>query len=624
MASRAGAFTSNAHDLTFPPDYVDPVSGFHIPHGNTPEHRQWRARVRAMVDEDGPHRHVIVDACAASFQFFTDAFVWTPKNMEVQEDGKQVGKAGEGVYQPYITWPVHLGLHKEFRRCIKEGEGLAIPKSRDMRATWHMLIEAAWDLLFNKDARILVLSRVEKLVDGPSQDALLPRVREIMKRLPRYMTRDIETRYMQVSNRRRGNYLDGESTTAEAGVGGRRLWMLYDEAARNRTLEASWDATRDLSSTRVVLSTFRGPNKFRDLVFSGLNVFPIGYWDHPDKGRGRVLRKDDSAGTVTGKAGSMFWWTPWLQQEVIRAMARGERSKIDAAQNVFMDPDVTGNVVFDVGSLLRQTARARVTHPTSVGDLVCTIPRGEARDDALRKLDVRPIVFRAGGRGRLHLWLPLVRDHKGRMRPPQDRAYCMFADPSQGLGAANTAIAIGDVDRGVKVGMLADPTLEPHELARTLIMLGIWFGGTTEHPLVGWETNGPGLNVQRHLEELEYPALEPWTSTRDAKLSGMEALREVYSNDKLKDYDLPTLREAGDYIILPGGRVEPQRLREDRDALATHGDRVVATMGLWLLMRDHADSDRRKRRPPKGSDEHDIQEILKRSRAERDFDGLSE
>lgn len=606
--SRA-SFTSNAHELAFPDDYVDPATGYHIPKQPGREHIEWRARLRALIDTPGAHRRVLFDACKESFQFFVDAFVWTPKHMEVDaKTGKQLSKAGEGIYQPYITWPVHLALHHEFRRCIREGDGLAVPKSRDMKATWHFLLEAVHDLIFNQDARILMLSRIQDLADGSEPDALLPRVRDIFKQLPSYLTRDIHSRFKQVSNLRSGNSLDASATTEDVGVGGRKLWMLYDEAARNRHLQESWDATRNVTSTRVVLSTFRGPNAFREIVFSGLPIFPIGYWDHPDKGRGRVLRTDDSAGTYTGKPHTRFWWTPWFEKAT--RDPKNPRSRIDIAQNELMDPDVAGNVVFDVGTLLRQIARAQSKPPTYVGDLIHKIRRGEERDFALSNQERKHLAFAPSARGRLKLWCALVKDRNGKMRPRQDHAYCIFADPSQGQGQANSTIAIGDVDTGVKVGMLADPTLEPHELARLLIMLGLWFGGTTEFPLIGWETNGAGLTVQRHLEELEWPATEPWTSNRDAKMAGMEALREAYAGDKIVDLDLDTLKEAGDYVILPGGRIEPQKLREDRDAQATHGDRVIATMGLWQLMRDHALTRRGTRKPREGSDEEAIQKLL--------------
>lgn len=610
------SFTSNAHDLAFPRGYCCPITGYEIPKDDGAEHREWRARLRAALATPGPHRRHIWEACRSSFEFFTDAFVWTPKSMEVDATGKQLSKAGEGTYRPYITWPVHLGLHKEFRRCIAEGDGLAIPKSRDMRATWHMLIEAVHDLLFNRDARILMLSRIQDLADGPDPDALLPRVRDIIKRLPGYFAQDIQTRFKQVANVRLGNSLDASATTEDVGVGGRRLWMLYDEAARNRHMQESWDATRNVTSTRVVLSTFHGPNAFRDIVFSGLPIFPIGYWDHPDKGRGRVLRKDDSGGTYTGKPNSLYWWTPWFEKAT--RDPKNPRSRIDISQNELMDPDVAGNVVFDVDVLMRHMARARVTPPKIVGDIVSRKKRGEERDLALQALDRASIAFAPSVRGRLKLWCPLVKDKHGKMRPPQNEAYVLFADPSQGQGQANSTIAIGSVDRGVKVGMLADPTLEPHELARVLIMLGLWFGGTTEFPMIGWETNGAGLTVQRHLEELEWPATEPWTSNRDAKMSGMEALRDAYAADKLVDYDLETLKEAGDYIILPGGKIEPQKLREDRDALATHGDRVIATMGLWLMMRDHDLTPRTNRRPKEGSDEWFIEKRSKQSDEDED------
>lgn len=610
-ATPAGGLSSawyRSHDLVYPKPYRDPEANILVEKEPGEPHRQWRARLRLACDRDVKLRAAVMAACARSVDFWCDGFVWSYKQMSIDASGRQTAMTGESVNQPYITWPIHTAFRKEIARCIADGEDLIVPKARDMRASWDFLIYCLHRLLFTPHFSALLMSEKEDKVDSHSGDALFPRLRYVLNRLPAWMKPTLDIVHLHIGNLDNNAAIDGTSSTENAGVGGRRTVIGVDEASLFPYLSSLWDATRDVSRTRVVISTFRGPHFFRDLCMSGRRMFPMGYWDHPDKGRGRELLTDDASGSITGRPNRKYWSTPWFRHET----SAGRRSKVDIAQNLLLDPDVGGNTVFDTAVLMRCLARANANPPRHVGDLYHRKAQGESRDHSLRRRNLSDISFVEGGSRTLKLWCPL--DHSG--RPITQGKICIFADVSTGLGSSNSAIAAIEVDTGRKVAMWADSRTDTYTLGRLLTMLALWFGDA----LVGWENNGSGQNVERYLGQLRCPGVwnDPvsgkagWTSTRDGKRTNMEALRDAYSVDTVIDYDAETLQEAGRYVYTVGGGVEIEELVREAQAKAAHGDRVIATMGAAMMARETSRSKPVRTPAPKGS----LQRILEDHLAE--------
>ena len=106
-----------------------------------------------------------------------------------------------------------------------------------------------------------------------------------------------------------------------------------------------------------------------------------------------------------------------------------------------------------------------------------------------------------------------------------------------------------------------------------------------------WEANGPGQNVEKGVRDLRYPRYfvgdhggAGWWNDAISMIEAIESLRTAYAANRLIERCTDTLRECGDYIWAAGPKIICGRLREDRDALATHGDRVIATMLMWKIM----------------------------------------
>lgn len=576
--------TREAHPIEMPPRWKCPVTGFVV----EKTHREniiQRKRIAALAKHDIDVQAALINRCRRSFLVWVNLFAYTYKQKEITEDGTQRSLVGDVTY-PVLTWPVHDAMNATFDDCFAKGEDLVVPKSRDMFATWFFILKALHGFLFIPGFTWMAVSEKEDKVDGRNSDALFPRIRWVLDRIPAWMQPPNwqgESSFGALRNTRNGAYLNGDSTNENFGVGGRRAWILVDEAARNPYLQSVIDSTRDVSDTRVFLSTPLGPGAFCDLACSGKRrTFYVGFWDHPDKGRGREKRQDLD-GSVTRHAGSTYWWSPWLGKELPK------RTPMDVAQNLFIDFETAGNVVFSPNALARMKQAADANPPMHTGDLTHAKDWGVPQDHSIRQRETRDIDFMPREGGVLQLWCDLFPDKYGKRRPLQDRAYVIGSDVSRGLSASNSTAAVIDTETMEKVGMLVSSGLDDWQWARMLAMLGLWFGGRDGRALVAWERNGPGLTVAKHMHEL-YGACWTdedgelgWNSTRDKKRTLLEDLSAGYSQARIQDFDWKSLDEAKEYVYTPTGAVDVKRLMEDKESRATHGDRVIATALAWKV-----------------------------------------
>lgn len=244
--------------------------------------------------------------------------------------------------------------------------------------------------------------------------------------------------------------------------------------------------------------------------------------------------------------------------------------------------------------------------PDLIGKLVIGPGRrgleGFERDLALAKRRVDLIRFvplpAEHPEARWKFWCDLVPDKHGNPRPPQETVYCAASDPSWGQGAANAVISVGDRALRAKVAEFACANTPPEELARLLVMAGLWFGGQRRYAFLAWEANGPGNGlVKIVLGKLGYPWIYKhriigsvndrqtdrvgWWSERQTKIDLAIGLREAYEARTFLNPSEPAIDEAMGWIRYERGGIGPASMQhESLDAQATHGDRVVADMLL--------------------------------------------
>jgi len=458
-----------------------------------------------------------------------------------------------------------------------------IDKSRDMGASWLCLAVMVWFWQFVPDTPLLAASRKQQYVDERGNpDTLFWKLRYLIARQPDWLRPATEDRSLHIGNLDNGSTLDGESTNADLGRGGRRAAILLDEFAAVEPAEAAQilNATADATPCRIYNSTPQGrANAFADVRFSGkCKVITLHWTEHPDKGRG--------ARQVAGEDGKLRWTSPWYEAERARRTSRKE-----IAQEIDIDYLASGEMFFDLDVLQRIRASGQIKPPTMAGDLAYTVRPGETT------YRIENVAYRPD-QGRRHclLWSPLV---GGRLR--QDRNYVAFADISHGMGASNSVCKVSDANTREVVAMLVSPDLAPHDFARECVALCQWIGGTRPC-ILGWEANGPGgifgEEVWRHgwgcvLGNPDWSGTTwhprdgkiGWHSSPDEKNTVFGNLRGALARGEIVEHDEATIAELESYIYGPNRQVIPAHLvKEDGGAKAAHGDRVVALAGLLLCL----------------------------------------
>ena len=568
-----------------------PVTGLVLPDDPTDlvGLKKYRAVLYRSCKESESVRRMTWHACKDSFSFWANAFAWTPSGLKFRDDMKQVNQ--DLVMMMWRHWPVNDAMDAVYEHCRDEGRSLMVPKARDMRATLYFILRFTHNFLFRSNYYGLMLAHKEDLVDGKSIEGLMPRVRRVLEHLPPWMTRDRlgvklwKSKHCVITNLRNGSMIAGAASTEEPATGERPSEVLFDEAAKNPNFSEAWDQTAAASKLRIAVSTYKGPERFAELDQEGVEVFGMAYHNHPMKGRGRKLRVNTNP-FYPVKVGKRFVWSPWFERDVWdKAKQAPTQPTVSVAQNVLMDKNAGSSGFFDGDVIEALLTRARRTMPLR-GALLRTMEPSPERDVAIIKRRTDLLRFQSGMGDTFRWW-----DRLPDGRPVQNLTYAIFADISQGRGESNSVAAIGCLEYGTVVGMYAVSEFEPGEFMRQLAELAMWVGGRGVCPLVGWEVNGPGEGGAQVFASLQFPYLwghenEPgWRSAGAAKVEAANLLNLALQDQTLKVDDVDFYREAKDWAYLTATTVGAVKTHKDPQAKNTHGDRVVAVMGLNLMMR---------------------------------------
>lgn len=551
--------------------------------------RAYRFKLHNLCKDDLLMQRKAWQLSRANFSWWANAFVCTPAGMKFV--------AGRQISQPlkltlWRHWPVDDELDRKYELCRDTGRSLMVPKSRDMRATLHMLIRYVHNFLFRPRWYGLMLANVMKLVDGSEAgpEALMPRCRTILKMLPAWQTYGTngeliwDSRHCVITNLANGACIGGTASTEEPGTGMRPTEMLFDEAAKNRNFGEAWEQSAHSTKLRVAVSTYKGPERFSRLDEEGVEVATMLYYNHPDKGQGREFRTNTNP-FYPVKVGKRFVWSPTFHYEVWNDEKQAPiQTTTGVAQNVFADKAAGSSGFFDGDVLLVLEQRAAKVVPEFVGGIARKMEPSPERDAAI--IAKKPGLISLVRVGESFKWWGQLGG-----RPQQDRTYCMFADISQGRGSSNSVLAIGCVETASVVGMYVASDFDPSEFARQMVEIGLWVGGKGGPPLMGWEVNGPGEGLGRVFQGLKYTRLWSadgdelgWRSDSGAKEEAANTLAMTLQTDSLRIDEPLFYREAQDWAYLTSTTVGCVKTHKDPHAKATHGDRVVAVMGLNIMM----------------------------------------
>lgn len=583
------------------------------------ENLHWRKELRQRAEDDSPFRAAILSACSQSFLYWCNAFIWTFRQKTVGPDGTELPLTGSAAHVPFITWPVQDEAAIALLAAIEGGKDINLEKSRDMGATWLLLAIADWFFLFRKSVNIGAVSRKEVLVDKPGDmDSLFEKIRYIHRMLPIWQVPPMKDTYMFLHNLEQDSTITGESTNADVGRGGRKMFYIVDEAAFIRN---AGEVESSLSQNTVCQAWASNPNgpstQFHKRILEKRGVLvQLPWYRHPEKAAG--------AEQITDEAGRIRWTSPWYRKQ------QEKYSKKTIAREIDMDHGQAGDMFFDYSELARHRSDHQ-TDPLDRGDLVwCEPMTAEAQMQKIQEMDDSAMIFiRNHRRAPWRFWFAL---EKG--RPPQYWSYVFGIDVSNGAGGSNSVISVLSVEMGQIVAKFWDAYTSPEELAVLAAQAGVWFGGLRPPAFLCWENNGPGGIFGRKLVGLSYPSYYRqridntiknsrtprwgWHSNSNRKEVLLGMYRDALNRDDLINPCMESLDEAADYIYDSTGSLIPARLKEEPfGGRQLHGDHVIADALCWLARGEMPRQKNAPIRPPHGS-YADRREKHKRALAARD------
>lgn len=548
--------------------------------------------------------------CAEDLLFYVNAFCWT-------YDPRSKVKVAPFVTYAEFQDEALLALAD----CVETGQDAAMPKSRDMGASWMGLTVLEWLWHFQPNLSFLLMSRNEDYVDKRGDPkSLFWKIDFLHKHQPRWLLpkdrwlcdKDPGRKTLHLLNADNGSVIDGESTTGDAGRGDRRTAMFIDEHAAFE-VEAGFrvlNASRDTTNCRIFNSTPQGANNgFYEVVHkTSAKVIRLHWSKHPDKARGsyttnektgRVELLDGFRGHVSvrlkgEKPKEVFFpdaypfqldqmrprtRSPWYDNECARCVSLQEIAQeldIDFVGSAFpfFDPDF-------IEILIRRCAR-----PPFV--------RGNLEYD---RETLTPKRFVEDPKGLLELWLPLAAGD----RPARDRHFVLGSDISAGTGASNSVTTIADRESGEKVGVLRTPNMRPHPFAELTIALARWFNDG----FLVWDAGGVGAVftkcvIAASYGNIYYRRYEKKVSQRISDEPGyhlnpqskgvlLEDYRADLADDRFVNRSETGLRETLQFVRKADGTIEHSASANSQDpsgARAAHGDEVIADAMTCVGLRE--------------------------------------
>lgn len=540
--------------------------------------------------------------CSDDLLFYVNAFCWT-------YDPRSAHKV-----TPFVTYAEFQDeAMLDLVDCVKRGRDAAMPKSRDMGASWMGLTVFEWLWHFQPNLSFLLVSRNEDYVDkrGDSK-ALFWKIDFLHQHQPQWLLpsdrwlldKDPNRKTLHLKNADNGSIIDGESTTGDAGRGDRRTAMFIDEHAAFEPKDSFriLNATRDTTNCRVFNSTPQGANNgFFEVVHkTKAKVIRLHWSKHPEKARG-LYTTDEK----TGKVVLLDKWTgvvevrekgvkdakllefpaqypfeldrehprlrsPWYDDQCSRCVSLQE-----IAQELDIDFLGSAFTFFDpkfIDVLKKRYAR----DPLSTGFL--EFERG----------GLTPIRYVEDPKGNLNLWLQLGASE----RPAKDRKFVFGIDVSAGTGASNSVVSVGDRDTGEKVARLKTPNMLPSDFAQLTVALARFFNDA----LLCWDASGPtgqtftntvvthgygNIYYRRNEKKVSRDVTEVPGYFLNAQARGvlLEDYRRKLDNHQFLNRSEEGLEECKQFVRQPDGGVEHSASVNAQDpsgARSAHGDEVIA------------------------------------------------
>lgn len=430
------------------------------------ENLEWRRKILFKAKEDLAFRAKVKELFHRDIIFAFNAFFYT---LDVRRRPEH--------HQPFCTYPYQDETLLKIVDHINAGEDIPLEKSRDMGASWMVILVFLWFWLDPAGGTDFLLgSRIEDYVDKKGDmRTLMEKARYALKKLPKWIRPKgfnfkKHDNFMRLQNPETGASITGESNNANFSTGGRYAAVLFDEFAKwEGTDRAAWTAAGDATPCRIPVSTpFGAAGQYYDLVTDPTKDKVRLHWSlHPLKSAGAYCnwpRKKDDEELVQEDLERLIR-SPWYDRECQR------RSALEVAQELDIDYIGAGNPVFDgkagkrVGTLLRIARKP------------CSF-----KDFDLGELSLKDV--------------PEVRDSGGFLlifrEPDPKTLYTVGVDVVEGVEGGDYCVVkvLNRTTKDCDASYFSQ--LSEVELSRVVKIIADYYT-TFDAPWVGIETNGPGL-----------------------------------------------------------------------------------------------------------------------------------
>ena len=521
--------------------------------------------------------------------------------------------------RPFVLYDYQEDTVRKLVKAVGKHDML-IEKSRDMGASWMVLLVFTWMFLFRPQQAFLIGSRKQEYVDQTGDpDSLFWKSDYLISHLPKWMQPPIERNMMHMQNLLNGSVIDGESTNENFSAGGRRGAIMLDEFALAPSGQQILAATQDATNCRIFNSTPKGAfgayfdTREKMMANTPERVIRLHWSTHPLKAPGLYTT---STGEASGEIkildteyefpeGYSFiadgkLRSPWYDEQCIRSPSARQ-----IAQELDIDYLASGGQYFD-SQMLEKIRAEYAREPDHVGELILDP-------------DWHSPKWEDHGGGRIKLWFKMPVDGK----LPESWDDCVVGcDPASGKGGDMTSNSVASVARkstGEKIAQFASNQTNPTDFAHIALGLCKLFNDA----YLIWEDNGPpGGTFAKAVMDSKYGNIY-WRNENEVKFTSRKTkkpgwhstatnkpiLLSDYFNGLIRgEFANPceeAIRECGHYVQ-KGNAIEHSRALSTDDPYSmgeSHGDMVIADSLAWRGMADVAkqEQDKGPAEPPIGS-----------------------
>jgi hypothetical protein len=512
-------------------------------------------RQRKLIKEDARRSRERAkhywNACARDPIFWVNAFVWTLNPRKSKTPAV-----------PFVLYDFQEVALIRIIHAILDGHDVVIEKSRDMGASWLIILAYIWLWTFYPNLSFLMMSRKEELVEKRGDPkALFSKIDFLLKYLPKFLVPRFLRKDRSLLNLDNDSTIDGETTTGESGRGDRRTSIMIDEAASIPDGPKVLKATRDATDCRILNSTPKGHDELFWPMREKCEERLTFWWPmHPEKAE--RLYFDDKRRPRS----------PWYDRQCQRCA-----NKTEIAQELDLDYEASNFPFFD-HEIMTAVRKQKVIPPLWEGDV-------EVDDEGVIT------AWKQCKDGPLKVWAPL--DH--RMRVPHNTDYFAGADVSMGTGASLSTLEIFAQNTRSQAAEYIAHDKDPSEFANVAVGILAAFAGPSGPAKLCWEANGPGNSFGRHLmkrghsrvyfrtnersiSEKTMNSTPGWYSSAEQKVVVLVALRSGIASEEFIVRSEAVYEEAPYYIYQKDGSIAHERSTQTEDpsgARTNHGDRII-------------------------------------------------